>query len=63
MYLPILPAMKMIFLYSNYNKITLGQDQFIDFAIKYAHKTIFIKTNLVTTKHFIKISQSCLSIV
>ena len=36
--------------YSDYDKIALGQAQYIDFAVKYANKVAFIDTDFVTTQ-------------
>lgn len=38
--------------YSDYDKIALGQAQYIDFAVKYANKVAFIDTDFVTTQAF-----------
>lgn len=38
--------------YSDYDKIALGQAQYIDFAVKYANKVVFIDTDFVTTQAF-----------
>ncbi|MEH2920593.1 multifunctional transcriptional regulator/nicotinamide-nucleotide adenylyltransferase/ribosylnicotinamide kinase NadR [Samsonia erythrinae] len=40
--------------YSDYDKIALGQAQYIDFAVKYANKVAFIDTDFVTTQAFCK---------
>lgn len=40
--------------FSDYDKIALGQAQYIDFAIKYANKIAFIDTDFVTTQAFCK---------
>ncbi|MCC8375025.1 MULTISPECIES: multifunctional transcriptional regulator/nicotinamide-nucleotide adenylyltransferase/ribosylnicotinamide kinase NadR [Photorhabdus] len=40
--------------YSDYDKIALGQAQYIDFAVKYANKVTFIDTDFVTTQAFCK---------
>ncbi|XOD70411.1 MAG: multifunctional transcriptional regulator/nicotinamide-nucleotide adenylyltransferase/ribosylnicotinamide kinase NadR [Sodalis sp. (in: enterobacteria)] len=40
--------------YSDYDKIALGQAQFIDFAVKYANKVTFIDTDFVTSQAFCK---------
>lgn len=40
--------------YSDYDKIALGQAQYIDFAIKYANKVAIIDTDFVTTQAFCK---------
>lgn len=40
--------------YSDYDKIALGQAQFIDFSVKYANKVVFIDTDFVTTQAFCK---------
>ncbi|CAQ82614.1 MULTISPECIES: multifunctional transcriptional regulator/nicotinamide-nucleotide adenylyltransferase/ribosylnicotinamide kinase NadR [Photorhabdus] len=40
--------------YSDYDKIALGQAQYIDFAIKYANKVTFVDTDFVTTQAFCK---------
>ncbi|AUH02325.1 multifunctional transcriptional regulator/nicotinamide-nucleotide adenylyltransferase/ribosylnicotinamide kinase NadR [Pectobacteriaceae bacterium CE70] len=40
--------------YSDYDKIALGQAQYIDFAIKYANKVAFIDTDFITTQAFCK---------
>lgn len=40
--------------YSDYDKIALGQAQYVDFAIKYANKVAFIDTDFVTTQAFCK---------
>lgn len=40
--------------YSDYDKIALGQAQYIDFAVKYANKVVFIDTEFVTTQAFCK---------
>ncbi|MBC8944931.1 MULTISPECIES: multifunctional transcriptional regulator/nicotinamide-nucleotide adenylyltransferase/ribosylnicotinamide kinase NadR [Xenorhabdus] len=40
--------------YSDYDKIALGQAQYIDFSIKYANKVAFIDTDFVTTQAFCK---------
>lgn len=38
--------------YSDYDKIALGQAQYIDFAVKYANRITFIDTDFVTTQAF-----------
>lgn len=38
--------------YSDYDKIALGQAQYIDFAVKYANKVTFIDTDFITTQAF-----------
>lgn len=38
--------------YSDYDKIALGQAQYIDFAVKYANKVAFIDTDFLTTQAF-----------
>jgi HTH-type transcriptional repressor of NAD biosynthesis genes len=38
--------------YSDYDKIALGQAQYIDFAVKYANKVAFIDTDFITTQAF-----------
>ena len=38
--------------FSDYDKIALGQAQYIDFAIKYANKVAFIDTDFITTQAF-----------
>ncbi|TCV99081.1 multifunctional transcriptional regulator/nicotinamide-nucleotide adenylyltransferase/ribosylnicotinamide kinase NadR [Biostraticola tofi] len=38
--------------YSDYDKIALGQAQYIDFAVKYANKVAFIDTDFVTSQAF-----------
>ncbi|MBC2194500.1 multifunctional transcriptional regulator/nicotinamide-nucleotide adenylyltransferase/ribosylnicotinamide kinase NadR [Listeria booriae] len=38
--------------FSDYDKISLGQAQYIDFAVKYANKVAFIDTDYVTTQAF-----------
>ncbi|WP_323839692.1 multifunctional transcriptional regulator/nicotinamide-nucleotide adenylyltransferase/ribosylnicotinamide kinase NadR [Photorhabdus africana] len=40
--------------YSDYDKIALGQAQYIDFSVKYANKVTFIDTDFVTTQAFCK---------
>ncbi|MNE33946.1 Trifunctional NAD biosynthesis/regulator protein NadR [compost metagenome] len=40
--------------YSDYDKIALGQAQYVDFAVKYANKVAFIDTDFVTTQAFCK---------
>ncbi|WP_445373888.1 multifunctional transcriptional regulator/nicotinamide-nucleotide adenylyltransferase/ribosylnicotinamide kinase NadR [Photorhabdus tasmaniensis] len=40
--------------YSDYDKIALGQAQYIDFAVKYANKVAFVDTDFVTTQAFCK---------
>ncbi|MEI7351377.1 multifunctional transcriptional regulator/nicotinamide-nucleotide adenylyltransferase/ribosylnicotinamide kinase NadR [Pectobacterium parmentieri] len=40
--------------YSDYDKIALGQAQYIDFAVKYANKVAFIDADFVTTQAFCK---------
>jgi HTH-type transcriptional repressor of NAD biosynthesis genes len=40
--------------YSDYDKIALGQAQYIDFAVKYANKVAFIDTDFLTTQAFCK---------
>lgn len=40
--------------YSDYEKIALGQAQYIDFAIKHANKVAFIDTDFITTQAFCK---------
>ncbi|QIZ45849.1 multifunctional transcriptional regulator/nicotinamide-nucleotide adenylyltransferase/ribosylnicotinamide kinase NadR [Dickeya zeae] len=40
--------------YSDYDKIALGQAQYIDFAVKYANKVAFIDTDFITTQAFCK---------
>ncbi|SUB73356.1 Trifunctional NAD biosynthesis/regulator protein NadR [Pluralibacter gergoviae] len=40
--------------YSDYDKIALGQAQYIDFAVKYANKVAFIDTDFVSTQAFCK---------
>nr|WP_256464641.1 multifunctional transcriptional regulator/nicotinamide-nucleotide adenylyltransferase/ribosylnicotinamide kinase NadR [Erwinia amylovora] len=40
--------------YSDYDKIALGQAQYIDFAVKYANRVAFIDTDFVTTQAFCK---------
>lgn len=40
--------------YSDYDKIALGQAQYIDFAVKYANKVALIDTDFVTTQAFCK---------
>lgn len=40
--------------YSDYDKIALGQAQYVDFAVKYANKIAFIDTDFVTTQAFCK---------
>jgi len=40
--------------YSDYDKIALGQAQYIDFAVKYANKVAIIDTDFVTTQAFCK---------
>ncbi|NDL61362.1 multifunctional transcriptional regulator/nicotinamide-nucleotide adenylyltransferase/ribosylnicotinamide kinase NadR [Acerihabitans arboris] len=40
--------------YSDYDKIALGQAQYIDFAVKYANKVAFIDTDFVTSQAFCK---------
>lgn len=41
--------------YSDYDKIALGQAQYVDFAVKYANKVAFIDTDFVTTRAFCKV--------
>ncbi len=41
--------------YSDYDKIALGQAQYVDFAVKYANKVAFIDTDFVTTRRFAKV--------
>lgn len=38
--------------YSDYDKIALGQAQYIDYAVKYANKVAFVDTDFVTTQAF-----------
>ncbi|OSM96585.1 MULTISPECIES: multifunctional transcriptional regulator/nicotinamide-nucleotide adenylyltransferase/ribosylnicotinamide kinase NadR [Lonsdalea] len=38
--------------YSDYDKIALGQAQYIDFSVKYANKVAFIDTDFITTQAF-----------
>ncbi|MGV3344712.1 multifunctional transcriptional regulator/nicotinamide-nucleotide adenylyltransferase/ribosylnicotinamide kinase NadR [Enterobacteriaceae bacterium LUAb1] len=38
--------------YSDYDKIALGQAQYIDFSVKYANKVVFIDTDFVTIQAF-----------
>ncbi|WMY96197.1 MAG: multifunctional transcriptional regulator/nicotinamide-nucleotide adenylyltransferase/ribosylnicotinamide kinase NadR [Arsenophonus sp.] len=38
--------------YSDYDKIALGHLQYIDFAVKYANKVVFIDTDFITTQAF-----------
>ncbi|MGK2946294.1 MAG: multifunctional transcriptional regulator/nicotinamide-nucleotide adenylyltransferase/ribosylnicotinamide kinase NadR [Candidatus Malihini olakiniferum] len=40
--------------YSDYDKIALGQAQYIDFGVKYANKVAFIDTDFITTQVFCK---------
>lgn len=40
--------------FSDYDKIALGQAQYIDFAVKYANRVAFIDTDFVTTQAFCK---------
>ncbi|MBC9130005.1 multifunctional transcriptional regulator/nicotinamide-nucleotide adenylyltransferase/ribosylnicotinamide kinase NadR [Frischella sp. Ac13] len=40
--------------FSDYDKVALGQAQYIDFAIKYANKVAFIDTDFITTQAFCK---------
>lgn len=40
--------------YSDYDKIAIGQAQYVDFAVKYANKVAFIDTDFVTTQAFCK---------
>lgn len=40
--------------FSDYDKIALGQAQYIDFAVKHANKVAFIDTDFVTTQAFCK---------
>ncbi|EPB0882634.1 multifunctional transcriptional regulator/nicotinamide-nucleotide adenylyltransferase/ribosylnicotinamide kinase NadR [Yersinia enterocolitica] len=40
--------------YSDYDKIALGQAQYVDFSVKYANKVAFIDTDFVTTQAFCK---------
>ncbi|AXW86812.1 transcriptional regulator [Lonsdalea britannica] len=40
--------------YSDYDKIALGQAQYIDFSVKYANKVAFIDTDFITTQAFCK---------
>ncbi len=40
--------------YSDYDKIAIGQAQYIDFAVKHASKVTFIDTDFVTTQAFCK---------
>ncbi|EIC86569.1 multifunctional transcriptional regulator/nicotinamide-nucleotide adenylyltransferase/ribosylnicotinamide kinase NadR [Serratia sp. M24T3] len=40
--------------YSDYDKIALGQAQYIDFAVKYANKVTFLDTDFLTTQAFCK---------
>ncbi|SFN18973.1 HTH-type transcriptional regulator, transcriptional repressor of NAD biosynthesis genes [Izhakiella capsodis] len=40
--------------YSDYDKIALGQAQYIDFAVKYANRVAFVDTDFVTTQAFCK---------
>ncbi|RKS85060.1 NadR type nicotinamide-nucleotide adenylyltransferase [Orbus hercynius] len=40
--------------FSDYDKIALGQAQYIDFAIKYANRVAFIDTDFITTQAFCK---------
>ncbi|WP_348666304.1 multifunctional transcriptional regulator/nicotinamide-nucleotide adenylyltransferase/ribosylnicotinamide kinase NadR [Arsenophonus symbiont of Ornithomya chloropus] len=38
--------------YSDYDKIALGHIKYIDFAVKYANKVVFIDTDFITTQAF-----------
>ncbi|WMY95952.1 MAG: multifunctional transcriptional regulator/nicotinamide-nucleotide adenylyltransferase/ribosylnicotinamide kinase NadR [Arsenophonus sp.] len=38
--------------YSDYDKIALGHLKYIDFAVKYANKVVFIDTDFITTQAF-----------
>jgi HTH-type transcriptional repressor of NAD biosynthesis genes len=40
--------------FSDYDKIAIGQAQYIDFAVKYANKVAFIDTDFLTTQAFCK---------
>lgn len=40
--------------FSDYDKIALGQAQYIDFAVKYANKVAMIDTDFITTQVFCK---------
>ncbi|MXP66813.1 multifunctional transcriptional regulator/nicotinamide-nucleotide adenylyltransferase/ribosylnicotinamide kinase NadR [Pantoea sp. Nvir] len=45
--------------YSDYDKIALGQAQYIDFAVKYANKVTFIDTDFITIQAFCLKHETC----
>ncbi|WP_226571967.1 multifunctional transcriptional regulator/nicotinamide-nucleotide adenylyltransferase/ribosylnicotinamide kinase NadR [Mangrovibacter yixingensis] len=43
--------------YTDYDKIAIGHSQYIDFAVKYANKVVFIDTDFVTIQAFCKANE------